>query len=58
MPNWIVNILIAVLLKASPEIKGTICEKLNDLEVKAKETKNPWDNVVVGLLKTVLACPD
>jgi len=58
MPTWIINLMISVLLKASPEIKGTICEKLNELEVKAKETKNPWDDILVKMAKGVAGCPE
>lgn len=58
MPAWLINLLINVLLKASPEIKGTICEKLNELEAKAKETKNPWDDILVRMAKGMANCPD
>lgn len=58
MSKWIWELIRLVLTVASPEIREQLCIMLNTLTVKAKETKNPWDDVVVGLLKTILACPD
>lgn len=56
MPAWLINLLIAILLKASPEIKGTICEKLNELEAKAAQTKNPFDDILVKMAKGMAGC--
>lgn len=58
MNKWIWELIRLILSVASPEIRESICKLLNTMEQKAKETKNPWDDVLVGLLKTVLACPE
>lgn len=58
MSKWLWELIRLILTVASPEIREQLCIMLNTLEVKAKETKNPWDNIVVGLLKTILACPE
>jgi len=57
MDKWIWKILALILVQASPEIRNAFCDMLNELEQKAKATKNPWDDVLVGLAQTVLACP-
>lgn len=58
MSKWIWELIRLILSVASPQIRESVCTLLNDLEQKAQQTKNPWDNVLVGLLKTVLACPE
>jgi len=58
MNKWIWRLIGLVLSQASPVIREHLCTLLADLEQKAKETDNPWDDVVVGLLKTVLNCPE
>jgi len=58
MSKWIWELIRLILSVTSPEIRAAFCAMLNDLEQKAKETKNPWDDVLVGLLKTILACPE
>lgn len=40
----------------SPQLRQAVVEFVNKLEVDAKATKdNPWDDVLVGILKLVLA---
>ena len=58
MSNLLLKLFRLVIGQASPQIREAICSMLNDLEVKAKETPNPWDDVIVQLAKAVLACPD
>lgn len=57
MSKWIWKLLELILVQASPQIRKAFCDMLNDLEQKAKATDNPWDDVLVGLAKTILACP-
>lgn len=56
MPEWIWNLLLGVLLKASPEIKILICDKLEELAIKAKETRNPFDDMLIRLLQGMVGC--
>lgn len=58
MKKWLWKLLELLLIQASPQIREQLCVLLSDLEQKAKETDNPWDDILVGILKTVLACPD
>jgi len=54
MNEWIMRVILLVISAATPEIKQGINEWLDDLEVKAKATPNPIDDVLVGLLKSLL----
>jgi len=53
--EWLGKILAAVieelLKRISPEIRMSIRKWLEELERKAKETKNPWDDLFVAVLK-------
>ncbi|GAI65541.1 unnamed protein product, partial [marine sediment metagenome] len=43
-----------VVTVISPELRTGLAAWLNELEAKAKKTPNPWDDVFVGILKSVL----
>jgi len=58
MNKWLWRLLELILVQASPTIREHLCTLLSDLEQKAKETDNDWDNVLVGLLQIFLNCPD
>ena len=54
MDTWIATLLRQILTQMSPAIRSTLVEFVDRLEVDAKGTKNPWDDIGVGLLKLVL----
>ena len=54
MNTWIVVLLQQVVTQISPEIRKTMVDLVNKLEVDAKKTVNPWDDIVVGIVKFVL----
>jgi len=54
MNEWILRLIGLVFSVASPEIRKGLEQWLDNLEVQAKKTANPWDDVLVGLLKTLL----
>ena len=54
MNNWILRLIGLIVGQASPEIRKMLVEWLNTLEKNAKETPNPWDDVLVRLLKVGL----
>lgn len=54
MNEWIIRVFRLMVGVISPELRTGIAEWLNQLEAKAKKTPNPWDNVFVGILKSVL----
>ncbi|GAI96154.1 unnamed protein product [marine sediment metagenome] len=47
----ILEILSKLITGISPKIREAILEFLKDLEVKAKETPNPIDDIIVLLLR-------
>ncbi len=52
--KWIVKLLPLIVKTLTPSLKGTIREFLTTLENQAKQTKNPWDDFAVELLKSLL----
>jgi len=58
MDKWVLKIIKLVIEQASPEIRKTVCNALDQAAEKAKETKNPWDDVLIGLIQTIVNCPD
>ena len=53
MEIW-VKTLIKALENASEPIKAALKETVTQLEKKAQATPNPWDNLLVSLLKVLL----
>ena len=54
MNAWILGLIQLVVKVVSPEIRTGANQLLDDLEAKAKKTPNPWDDILVGLLKTIM----
>jgi len=54
MNEWILRLIGMIFSVASPELRKGIEEWLNNLDAQAKKTSNPWDDILVGLLKTLL----
>lgn len=54
MNEWILRLIEIVLKSASPELRQFIIDWVKEIEAKAKETPNPWDDVLVGLIKVLL----
>ena len=50
----IVTLLIQLLGGLSPEIRAELCKKLDAMEAKAKQTKLPFDDIGVAILRGVL----
>jgi len=51
MVRIILEILEKLIKGVSPKIREEILEFLKDLELKAKETPNPIDDIIVLLLR-------
>lgn len=54
MSNWMAILLKQIITQMSPNIRTALVEFVNKLDEDAKGTKNPWDDIGVGLLKLVL----
>jgi len=54
MNRWLLGLIQLVVGVISPEIRKGTEELLDNLEERAKKTPNPWDDMFVGLLKSVM----
>lgn len=54
MNEWILRLIGLVVTVASPELRKMLTEWLTTLEANAKKTANPWDDILVSMLKTLL----
>lgn len=54
MNEWILRLITLILGVASPELRKMLEQFLNQLEAQAKNTKNPWDDILVAMLKRLL----
>lgn len=54
MNKWIIALIQLVVGVISPEIRKGTEILLDELEERAKKTPNPWDDMFVGLLKSVM----
>jgi len=58
MNKWLWKLITLVLVQASPQIREHLCSLLTDLAKTAAKTENGWDDVLVDMLQTLLACPE
>ena len=54
MNEWILRLITLIFGVASPELRKMLEQWLTQLEQQAKATKNPWDDILVALLKQLL----
>jgi hypothetical protein len=52
--TWILNLINLVMSTASGPLREQIVKSINEWEVKAQETKDPWDDVLVAGVKLLL----
>lgn len=57
MNNWVAVLLQAMLGNITPEIRNAVVEFIGKLEKQATETSNKWDDVLVGILKSIFQVP-
>jgi len=48
------RILLLVVTMLSPAVKTTLTDLLNQLDADAKKTDNPWDDIFVAMLRTLV----
>lgn len=58
MNEWILRLITLIVGAASPELRQLVKEWVIELDKRAKETPNPFDDVLVGLIKIVLNVND
>ena len=54
MKDWFARLVGMVITVISPALKKDIETWILQLEVSAKKTENPWDDIFVGLLKSII----
>jgi len=42
----------------TPALREMLMEFLNEFEKKAKQTPNPWDDLIADVLKSILCPPE
>lgn len=52
--DFLVRMIKIIIAKVSPGLKKAIKKGILNLEVKAKSTENPFDDLLVELLKEIL----
>lgn len=54
MNKWLLQLITMVVTVMSPELREGLEKVLNGFEAQAKKTANPWDDILIGLLKSLL----
>jgi len=54
MNQWILQLIGLIIGVASPELRAMLSQWLEQLAAQAKKTANPWDDMLVGMLTTIL----
>lgn len=54
MNKWLLILVGQMLSVITPQLRQGLTEFVNTLEKQAKATPNPWDDIFVGLVKSVL----
>jgi len=58
MNEWIFRLIGLIIAVASPALRKDLETMLNNLEESAKKTDNPWDDILVAMLRTILLGKD
>lgn len=58
MNQWIFRLIGLIIAVASPELRKGLEDWLNTLEKQAAKTDNPWDDILVAMLRTILLGKD
>lgn len=54
MEKYLLSLIRLLVSVISPELRSGLTTLLNTLEKQAEKTPNEWDDVIVGLLKSLL----
>ena len=57
MNTGLLRLLETILGSISGPLREAVVKSVKEWEVKAKETKSPWDDILVGIVKWVLVIP-
>ncbi len=54
MNKWILQLVTFLLANITPELRLVLSKSVKEWEEKAKQTSSPVDDILVGLVKTIL----
>jgi len=54
MNELLLRIIVLVVTMMSPALRTVVTEFLHRLETEAKKTDNPWDDILVAILKSLI----
>jgi len=57
MKDWLIQIIGLVLTHISGPMREVLVKAVKEWEAKAKETKDPWDDILVFIIKCLLLIP-
>jgi len=57
MNKWLIPIIQQFVVMMSPELIKNLQMGIDDMVKKAETTKNPWDNILTGLLQAIVGKP-
>ena len=58
MGNWLINLFRRILGMASGPIRDMLVGFASDFRAKAKETPNPWDDILADIVCWLLVVPE
>jgi hypothetical protein len=58
MQNWLLALIGQVFSVMTPDLRNALVAFIKTMEVNAKKTPNPWDDIFVGVLKSLLNIKD
>jgi len=56
MKQILINLLIQLITLVTPELRKTLCEGLKVFVKEAKQSKNPWDDILADILIHIFDC--
>jgi len=56
MKQLLIKLLIQIITLITPELRKTLCEGLQAFREKARQSKNPWDDLAAEALLYIFDC--
>ena len=57
MGNWFLNLIKIIWGSVSAPMREQIVQSVKEWEIKAKESETPYDDILVEIVKWLLAIP-
>jgi len=57
MKDWLIQVIGIVLTHLSGPMREVIVKAVKEWEEKAKETEDPWDDILVFIVKCLFLIP-